>query len=62
MGDQCPRLGGLRWIDPREGRGEGRGLPGAIYMENIETVLKGGMVTKTLNLDNKSLPRSAIGH
>ena len=39
-----------------------RDRPGAIYMENIETVLKGGMVTKTLNLDNKSLPRSAIGH
>ena len=21
MGDQCPRLGGLRWVDPREGQG-----------------------------------------
>ena len=35
---------------------------GAICMQNIETVLRGAMVIKTPSLDNKSLPRSAIGH
>ena len=36
--------------------------PGAICMQNIETVSRGwGMVIKTPNLDNRSLPRSAIG-
>ena len=36
--------------------------PGAICMQNIETVTRGwGMVIKTPNLDNRSLPRSAIG-
>ena len=36
--------------------------PGAICMQNIETVSRGDMVIKTPNLDNRSLPRSAIGH
>ena len=39
-----------------------RDHPGAICMQNIETVSRWGMVIKTPNLDNKSLPRSAIGH
>ena len=36
--------------------------PGAICMQNIETVSRGDMVIKTPNLDNRSLPRSASGH
>ena len=37
--------------------------PGVICMPNIETVSRGwGMVIKTPNLDNRSLPRSAVGH
>ena len=31
-------------------------------MQNIETILRGDMVIKTPSLDNKSLPKSAIGH
>ena len=63
MGDQCLRLGGSK-----AGRSKGRSgvrdrdCPGAICMQNIETVLRGGMVIKTPNLDNKSLSRSATGH
>ena len=39
-----------------------RDRPGAICVQNIETVSRGGMVIKIPNLDNKSLPRSAIRH
>ena len=39
-----------------------RDSPGAICMQNIETILRGNMVIKTPSLDNKSLPKSAIGH
>ena len=35
---------------------------GVICMQNIETVLRGAMVIKTSNLDNKSLSRIVIGH
>ena len=63
MCGQCPRLGGLRWVDPREGHGlRDRDSPGVIFMQNIETVSRRGMVIKTPNLDTKSLPRSATGH
>ena len=63
MGDQCPLLGSLRRVDPREGQGwRERDSPGAICMENIESVSREGMVIKAPKLDNKSLPRSAIGH
>ena len=36
--------------------------PGAICMQNTETVLRGATVIKTSNLDNKSLSRIVIGH
>ena len=36
--------------------------PGAICMQNIETASRGVMVRETTNLNNKSLPRSTIGH
>ena len=50
-------------VDPREGQGwRERDSPGAICMQNIESVLREGMVIKAPKLDNKSLPRSAIGH
>ena len=39
-----------------------RDSPGVIFMQNIETVSRRGMVIKTPNLDTKSLPRSATGH
>ena len=34
----------------------------AICMENIETVSRRGMLINTPSLNNKSLPKSAIGH
>ena len=52
----------------KAGRSKGRSgvrdrdHPGAICMQNVETISRVGMVIKTPNLDNKSLPRSAIGH
>ena len=51
-------------VDRSKGRSEVRYRdgPGAVCMQNIETVLRGAMVIKTPNLDNKSLPRSAMGH
>ena len=39
-----------------------RDSPGVICMQNIGTVLRGVTVIKTPNLDNRSLPRSAIEH
>ena len=41
-----------------EGEGQSRGHLHGEYRECIE----GGMVIKTPNLDNKSLPKSIIGH
>ena len=54
-GSKVGRSKGRSGVRDRDG-------PGAICMQNIETVSRGwGMVIKTPNLDNRSLPRSAIG-
>ena len=45
----------------RSGVRDRNGL-GVICMQNIETVLRGAMVIKISNLDNKSLSRIVIGH
>ena len=54
-GSKVGRSKGRSGVRERDG-------PGAICMQNIETVSRGDMVIKTPNLDNRSLPRSAIGH
>ena len=54
-GSKAGRSKGRSGVRDRDG-------PGAICTQNIETVSRAGMVIKTPNLDNKSLPRSAIGH
>ena len=62
MGDECPRLGGLRWVDAREGQGEGQGPSRCHLHAEYRDCIERGMVIRTPNLDNKPLPRSAIGH
>ena len=54
-GSKAGRSKGSSVVRDRDG-------PGAICMQNIETVSGGCMVIKTPNLDTKSLPRSATGH
>ena len=62
MGDQCLRLGGSKASRSKGRSGvRDRDCPGAMCMQDMETVLRGSTVIKTPNLDNKSLPRSAIG-
>ena len=54
-GSKVGRSKGRSGVRERDG-------PGAICIQNIETVSRWGMVIKTPNLDNRSLPRSAIEH
>ena len=54
-GSKAGRSKGRSGVRDRDG-------PGAICVQNIETVSRWSRVIKTPNLDNKSLPGSAIGH